>query len=953
MSWGEEQMTTTAGSSRRRLRRTAMAAAAVAAAMLGAASAPALADFGIRPDNGKPSGYDFVADVFDELGNVDPQAGKHPFAAKTSFSLNATDNGMGASIPDGNLKEIVVDLPAGLVGNPEAAATCTLAQMKPPWPADRASSCPIDSQVGLVRLELYNNGANFYVTYPVYNMQANRNEVAAFGFMALLVPVRLSARLRSDGDYGITATSSDINATVAVSKVDLELWGVPGDPSHDPYRGLYEDGILFGGTPFPPNNRQGGNIRSTSTPRAFFTSPVDCSHGVYTTRMRMTSWQRPNDWLAYEAKSASGVTGCDKLTFQPTIDVQPDSKAPGAPTGMRVELAVPQNDNPTALATPVLKKAIVRLPEGMRVSPSSADGLGACSDAQLALRSDAEPTCPDSSKLGTVTIDTPLLAEPLQGEIILGEQKPSQLLNLVLVARGRGGLILKLPGKVDPDPVTGQLTATFDDNPQLPFHKLVLQFKGGPRAPLSNPNTCGVKTTTTELTAWSGQVAAPSSSFTIGGEGVDCAPLGFTPSFSAGTTNAVAGADSTFSLTFGRDDNDQDLKDINIAMPRGVTGRLAQIPLCPEALAAAGACDEGSRIGSVTSAAGPGTNPLYLPGRAYLTEGYRGQPFGLSIVVPAIAGPFNLGNVVVRASIAVDRYDASLRIAADPLPSILMGIPLQVRTVNVHIDRPGFMINPTNCTPSQVSAVVSSQQGASANVSSRFQVGDCGALPFKPKMTIRMGARGRTRAGITAPLNVSLRMTSGQANNRSVAVALPRNVNARLKVINERACTIDQFNSATCPASNRIGTAKAVTPLLKDPLQGDAFFVRNPARRIPDLMVALRGQVAIDLTGKVTINRNLTLRTDFDTIPDVPISTFDLNLVAGRNGPIGFVANACTKAAKAERATISYRSQSGRFVRAKQKLQIVGCSKSTRRASRAKKPAAKNKKVSNKKASKK
>lgn len=938
MSWGMEKQPLTSAASGwgAKARRTAAVLCATAAAALGLSAAPAMAEFGIAPDPGNPGGFDFKADVFDRNGDPDPQAGNHPFTARTSFNLNVHDEG-GVNVPDGNLKNIVVDLPAGLVGNPEAAAKCTLAQMKPPWPADRASACPIDSQVGSVRLELFNAGNNYFVNYPVYNMEPNRNEVAAFGFMALLVPVRLSARLRSDGDYGITATSSNINETVAVTGVDLRLWGVPGDPAHDPERDFFEQGIYFGGTPIPLPGGTAGNVRSTSPPRAFFTSPVDCSHGVYTTRMRISSWQRPNDWLAYEAQSNSGVTGCDKLSFAPTIDVQPDSKAPGAPTGLRVELAVPQNENPNALATPVLKKAVVRMPEGMSVSPSSADGLGACSDAQLALRSDAEPTCPDSSKLGTVTIDTPLLAEPLQGEIILGEQKPTQLLNLVLVARGRGGLILKLPGTVDPDPVTGQLTATFDENPQLPFNKLVLQFKGGPRAPLSNPATCGVKTTTTELTAWSGQVASPSSTFTIGGAGVDCSPRGFTPSFAAGTTNAVAGADSTFSLTFGRDDDDQELKDITVAMPRGVTGRLAQVPLCAEALAAAGACDESSRIGSVTSAAGPGTNPLYLPGRVYLTEGYRGEPFGLSIVVPAIAGPFNLGNVVVRSSIAVDRHDASLRIVADPLPSILMGIPLQVRTVNVHIDRPGFMINPTNCTPSQVTGVVNSYQGASANVSSRFQVGDCAALPFKPKMTIRMGSRGRTKAGITAPLNVSLEMKPGQANNRSIAVALPRNVNARLAVINERACTIDQFNSATCPASNRIGTAKAVTPLLKDPLQGDVFFVRNPARRIPDLMVALRGQVAIDLTGKVTVNRNLTLRTDFDTIPDVPITTFDLRLTAGRNGPVGFVANACTKAARAERATVGFRAQSGRFVRVKQKLQIVGCGKNVRRASRAKK----------------
>jgi hypothetical protein len=919
---------------RRRLASRAVAVGALAAMGLAVAAGPALAEFGLRLSPSNPAIADFTADAFDESGGPFTQAGGYPFEARTAFEFNTVGDGRGSRMPEGNPKDIVIDLPAGLVGNPQAAATCETEQFME-WAPSGLNYCPVDSQIGVVRLELYNNGDWTYTT-PIYNMRPSRSEIAAFQFNAITVPVRAVPVVRSNGDYGLRVNVTNINETVGIKRVEFALWGVPASPAHDRYRSYIQ--MLQGGTPVATI---GGNVSSSITPKPFFINPATCAHGPYTTTLRTHSWQNPGDWLTYSVPSMSGVTGCSNLKWEPTIDVKPDTTQAGAPTGMHVDLNVPQHDNPNVPATPPLKKAIVRLPEGVRVSPSASDGLGACSDAQIALDSTDRPTCPSSSNIGTVSIDTPLLAEPLRGSIFLGEQRPEQLLRLFIVAEGRGNLILKLPGKVDPDPVTGQLLATFDDNPQLPFSKLSLYFKGGPRASLTNPSTCGVKTTTTELSAWSGQVAQPGSSFVIdrGADGGACAPLGFTPSFSAGSDNANGGGDASFTVTFGRDDADQELKDVAVALPPGLLARIASVDLCQEAQAATGTCGEDSRIGSVTTAAGPGTSPFYLPGRVHITGPYKGGPFGLSIVVPARAGPFDLGTVVVRAAIHVDRRTAELSIVSDPLPSILLGIPLQIRSVNIKVDRPNFMFNPTSCNPMSIRGRLGSTAGATAEVSSRFQVANCGSLPFKPKMAIKMGAKGRTKAGITAPLDVSLAMTPGQANNRSVSVSLPRNVNARLTVINERACTLAQFESATCPSSNRIGVAKAVTPLLRDPLVGDAFFVRNPSRRIPDLMVALRGQVDIDLTGKVTVNRNLTLRTDFDTIPDVPISTFSLNLVAGKNGAVGFVENACTKAAKAERATIRFRAHNGRLVRVEQKLQIAGC-KAARKPAK-KKPAAK------------
>ncbi|HST41821.1 MAG TPA: hypothetical protein VLK58_20040, partial [Conexibacter sp.] len=437
-------------------------------------------------------------------------------------------------------------------------------------------------------------------------------------------------------------------------------------------------------------------------------------------------------------------------------------------------------------------------------------------------------------------------------------------------------------------------------------------------------------TTTSEITAWSGQVATTSDTFQItqDANGNPCAPLGFAPSFKAGMANPAAGASSTFTLAFGRDDAQQDLGDLTVDLPAGLMGMVASADLCSDAAAAAAACGAGSRIGSVTAAAGAGANPLQLPGRGvFLTGPYKGAPYGLAIVVPAVAGPFDLGTVVVRAAIFVDRRTAALRIVSDPMPTILEGIPLRIRQVTVAIDKPGFMVNPTSCSAKGIGGTLRSAQGAAAAVSSRFQVGGCRSLPYDPRLTLQVGARGRTGRGLTTPFAATLRMRPGHANNRAVTVKLPKTINARLRVVQD-ACTLVQFTSGSC--DKPVGTALASSPVLRDPLKGTLYFVRNPARRLPDLMVTLRGQgtgagIAIDLTAKVTIPRDLALQTSFDTIPDVPISLFRLNLVAGRRGTLGITRNLCQAVNRRQTADVDFRAQSGVLEQVDQKLQVTGC----------------------------
>jgi hypothetical protein len=888
-----------------------LAAAIVAAVALALVAAPSKAAFEVTEFSGKIENAD---------GTPARQAGVHPAKATVTIRVNTRFNAdLGADVPEESLRTVSVDLPPGFMGNPTATPRCSEADLVGSGLLPR---CPINTQVGYLTLSIPGQDIS---PIPVYNMEPPPGVPGSFGFNYVGAVVHLNADLRSDGDYGLTVDVNEISQSVPIIATRLTFWGVPADRANDPER-ICDVNTLTGG------------CSSNAPVKSFLTNPMNCDAGPLTTYLTANSWQSPAFVSRQFDRDVDGVPmeveNCEAVPFDAALSLSPKSSAAGEPTGYAFDLTVDQTDNPSALANSHLKKAVVTLPAGMSVSPSASFGLGACSTADIGIGNESDPTCPESSKIGSVSIDTPLLEDPLDGDVFLAKPFDNQfnkLMAIYIVARGPG-VIIKLPGSVDRDPVTGQVTATFDNNPQLPFSRLHLEFKDGPRAPLVNPPVCGTYTSSTELTSWSGKVVTSESSFTItrNGSGAPC-PLGFAPTFNAGTTSVIGGAGTSLLLNFGRSDADQELSNITVDFPPGLTARLADLPLCAEAQAAAGTCGEASRIGSVTTAAGPGSSPFQLPGQVYMTGPYKGAPFGLSIRVPAIAGPFDLGVVVVRAAVFVDRTTAQLRVVSDPLPTILEGIPLKIRLVDMSVDRPNFMLNGTSCAARNIAAAISSTAGAVAGRSSRFQLADCATLPFKPKMTLRVGTRGRTKREITTPLGVTLEMTPGQANNKSVEVVLPKTLNARLPVVN-RACPIEQFLQAggKCGPEVLVGTAVAETPLLKDPLRGDVYFVRNPARRLPDLMVRLKGQVEIDLAGKVSIPKDLTLRTTFDTVPDVPITKFTMNFVYGRNGVIGTVANLCTRNAhRRSIARLAFRGHNGKARRMNQKMVIEGCRRVT------------------------
>jgi hypothetical protein len=889
---------------------TAVVLASLIALLLGAG--PARADLTLTPGS-----FSF--------STSSDQAGAHADQT-TSFSFVTDSN----SSTEGNLRDTVINLPVGFAGSPASLPTCTQAQLL----RGVTGACPLDSQVGIVDLAIF-FGSTFSpqalpVTIPVYNMATAHGETAVLGFnFSGIVASNVVVSVRP-GDHGLTAVVRDVNGEVEVQDTGLTLWGVPADPSHNALRGAI---CYFGSC-------SGGGLSSGANPTPFLSNPSACTGAPLTASLAFDSWQQsgrfnadgtpdlsdPN-WKTAQA-SVGPYTGCDKLGFLPSLSVQPTTTQADSPSGYMVDLTVPQNNDPNGLATADLRKAVVTLPAGVVLSPSAADGLRACTDAQVGLGNADPPACPDGSKLGTATVTTPALPDQLTGNVYLAGPDSGPITGppyRIFLTLSGDGVSVKLAGTATPDPVTGQLTTTFDNNPQLPFSELRLVFKDGPRAPLANPSTCGTFTTTSDLMPWSapdsGPDATPSDSFQISGCGN---PAAFAPSFAAGTTNAQAGAYAPFVLTFSRSDQDQLFAGLTATLPPGMSAKLAGVPLCSDSDASAGTCPAGSQVGSVETASGPGSHPFWLSGSAYLTGPYKGAPYGLAVEVPAIAGPFDLGTVVVRDALYIDPTTAQVTAVSDPFPTIIGGIPIQLRTVSIEMNRPGFTVNPTSCNPMSIGGALSSTGGLTAAVSSRFQVGGCQGLGFSPKLSFRLTGNGQTHSGNHPTLTATLTQGSGQANIRSAKVALPLSlaldINNSKNVCNYDTAQAVHGGAVGCPSSTIVGQATAVTPLLDQPLSGPVYLVqgirfgKNGQRihTLPSLLVPLRGQIAIDLRASSAVNGAQQLVTTFSNIPDAPVSKFTLTINGGRKGLLVITGRGQTICGKSQVASSDFGGQSGR-----------------------------------------
>ncbi len=888
--------------------RMLLAASLAAVAMVFVLAGTASASFGIET-------FGIAAVAGSENGPPATQAGSHPYALKTTIVLDHHEpsqtqrqDGLPGEIPDGDPKNISVNLPKGLVVNPTATETkCTEGEL------ENGAQCPRTSAVGFATLGLsLLSGMEEPVT--VFNMVPPPGVPAEFGFnfLGFGIILHIGGEVRPDSDpsggvYKLSAGVSNILQKGAVYGATLTLWGDPAGAS-----------------------------------KPLLTLPESCTGEPLQASMSADSWQEPENILSAQA-NAPAVTGCEKLNFSPSLSVAPDTAAAGAPSGLNVDLSVPQDESFTELAEANPRDVTVSLPAGLVVSPSAAGGgREACTPGEIGLGNTEVPSCPDSSKVGSVEVTTPLLEAPLGGSVYLAQQGNAgaaqgsnpfgSLVALYVVVEG-DGVLVKLPGEVRLDPVTGQVTTDFGNLPQIPFGELKLTLFGGPHAPLVTPTVCGAYKTSSRLTPWSSETPAePSNAFEVN---QGCQAAGFAPSFTAGTLDNQAGAFSPFIVTFSRKDGEQDLGGAMVTTPPGLLGILKSVERCPEPQASQGACGPNSLIGHTTVAAGPGPDPVYVQGgQVFLTGPYKGAPFGLSIVVPAVAGPFNLGNVVVRAAVSIDPHTAQITVTSDPLPMILQGIPLQIRTVNVSIDRPGFMFNPTNCDPLTVGGSLTSTQGALAVVSSPFEAANCANLPFHPVFTVSSQAKTSKKDG--ASLTVKTTYPAGtQANIRSVAVLLPKQLPARLTTI-QQACPEATFNAnpASCPAGSDIGTGTASTPILAGALTGPAYLVSHGGAAFPDVVVILQGEgVTVDLTGSIDIKHGVTSST-FASVPDAPISSFQLTLPEGPHSGLAAVVPAKAKGSLCGQTLsmpITITAQNGAVLKQTPKIAVTGCPKAKKK----------------------
>jgi hypothetical protein len=909
-----------------------------------------------------PAGItEYGFDATGPAGEPARQAGGHPSLVTITGLFNnmwVEEIGNSENIkPVEAVKDLVFYLPLGFLGDPQSAQRCPQALA---YGIETQSACPPTSQVGNIMAMAMEGGLPSAATPSgspgIYNIVPEKGFAAEFAFHMLTQVIYQYANVvRHDGQYMLRVA-------------------VPNVPVGGTFTGFIA--TLHGDT------REQYPVREEEFSRelgAFLTNPSVCSSEPLDSSLEINTWENPVAFsqsavpLTQSATAYQGVEGCGQLRFSSVLSARPVSTQADEPTGYAVGVEVPQAQNEFAnLGTPPTKNLSFTLPAGTSLSPGAANGLGACQETgpqginiegaeSEGLGVDGLPRpvaghCPSSSQVGTLRASTPLLSEELKGHLFLAaprcggtgqpgctaqDAQDGSLVGLYAELEAPGaGVVVKLAGKTMIDPSTGRITTVFEGLPQFPVSSLQVEVNGGPRAPLANPQACGTASSSSDLTPWSTPAtldALAQSSFNVDWDGAGGAcPAGmpFSPGFSAGTVSPAAGGFSPFTMTLTRHDREQDLSGVSITMPPGLLGILKGIPLCPEPQAAQGTCSSASLVGTTQVASGAGPEPLWLSGRVYLTTGYRGAPFGLSIVVPASAGPFNLGNVVVRAAVSVDPRTAQIVVTSDPFPQMIDGIPLRLQTVNVTVNREGFTFNPTNCDTQQVTGTVLSAQGASVGVSSPFTASGCKTLPFKPVFTVSTQAKTSKKQG--ASLVVKTGYPAGSANIRSVAVTLPIQLPARLTTI-QQACTEKAFNAnpASCPAGSNIGTATATTPVLAHAVTGPVYLVSHGGAAFPDIVVILQGEgVTVDLTGSIDIKHNVTSST-FASVPDVPISGFTLTLPQGPHSGLGSNLPAKAKGSFCGQSLVmptTITAQNGAVVKQSTKIAVTGCPRAKKKA---------------------
>jgi hypothetical protein len=907
----------------------------------------------------------------EEGGAPATQAGSHPFQLTTTLDLNQAfeqyvhrEELEELPVPAAEPKDLGINLPAGLLGNPTPFPRCSTIDFletlkRPNGETLLQNACPPQTAVGVAVVTVgVPNGFVFGShTYrvPLFNLEPAAGEPARFGFIVETLPVYLDTSVRTGGDYGVTVHVDNLTQDAGFIANEVTFWGVPGDPRHNAERGwncLLETEGKEGSEPCEP-------LEANETPPPLLIMPTACTGPLQST-VEADSWADAGAFSSVGTSEAMpAMDGCNRLPFSPSVKVSPDGQAGSTATGLTVDEHVPQSSdlNPTGLSESAVKGLSVTLPEGVALNPAGADGLQACSLSEIGLQSAEAPACPDASKVATVKIKTPLLPNALEGAAYLATQDENPFGSLVAMyvyaEDPVSGVRAKAAGEVVENPVTGQLTAHFESDPvfaqdpryagepqadflpELPFEDLEVHFFGGERAPLATPAHCGSYTTSATFAPWAENGSVENSSqFQIvsGPNGSACSnPLPFNPSLTTGTTSIQAGGFSPFTMTMSREDGEQPLRGVTLHMPPGVSGMLSGVKLCGEQQADEGTCGPESQIGETIVSVGVGGDPYTVKGgRVYITGPYKGAPFGLSIVNPAKAGPFNLGTVVVRAKLEVNRETAAITVTTDTegpykIPTIIDGIPLQIRHVNVNINRPGFTFNATDCNPLAITGSILSAEGATSSLSVPYQATNCAVLAFKPKLEASTSGKSSRVDGTSLNVKLSYPAGSYDANIAKVKVELPKALPSRLSTL-QKACTAAVFeaNPAACPPQSIVGHATATTPVLPVPLSGPAYFVSHGGEAFPTLIIVLQGYgVTVHLVGSTFIDEKTGVTSStFKTVPDVPVGTFELTLPEGPYSALTANGSLCGENLA---MPTEFVGQNGALIDTDTKIAVTGC----------------------------
>jgi len=847
------------------------------------------------------------------------QAGAHADFT-TSFELSATEET--PPKPYAFTRDIIVDLPPGMIGNPQKFPRCTFAELgKKP----EESECPQDAQVGVTEVRLAGT-VNTTLTEPIYNMPSPGGEVVArFGLFAGLYPAVINVEVNPI-DYSLVAKVEGVSAAAELIAANTTLWGVPASPIHDELRLTPQEAIE---EKLPPGGRE-----SDQPEIPFLSNPTDCSlqREVSVTAI---SYQIPDQPVSKSAPFPQ-IGGCEKLVFDPKFTATPTNPEAFAPTGLDAVLTIPQDETPKGLSSSTMKSAVVSLPQGMSINPAAGDGLEACSSQQVGFGTTGNANCPDAAKIGAVEIEVPALEATLKGSVYQRTPEPGKLFRFWLVTDEQG-VHLKLPAEIATNPLTGQVTTVFSGIdalgglPQVPVAEIRLHVFGGPRAPLATPG-CGTYQTHYEFSPWSGKPPASGDSpmqITTG-----CGKGGFAPKLEAGTVSLRAGSFSPFVLTLTRQDGEANPQSLSLHLPQGLLAKLGGVPLCPETAAATADCPVGSQVGRLTAATGVGGAPLWIPqpGKAptaiYLAGPYKGAPYSIISRVPAQAGPFDLGVVVNRATINVDPNNATATISTDPLPQILEGVPVAYRTINAVVDRDQFTLNATGCKEKEIKARVTATSGAVAEPSAVYKATNCARLPYTPKLKLQL--KGQTRRSGHPAVRATLTQAPGQSNTGKVSVQLPTSQFIDQDHINN-PCTRVQFNANSCPPLSILGTAKATTPLLDQPLEGPVIFRSNGGEReLPDIVADLKGGglrvILVGFVDSVPVKGTelARLRTRFLSVPDAPVTKFTMNLFGGKKR--GLLENSRNLCKTNRLAKVSFTGQNGATQNGNLKI-VASCGK--------------------------